>query len=85
MTIATVVMMMMMMMMMMMFVYMTPTYQTVATVTQTACRSSRQLVHEKGATVLHPNDMRPLAASTGPTKAHCTLDNPLSHSRVTAI
>ena len=46
---------------------------------------SRKLVHEKGAAVLHTNDSRPLTATTRPTKAHCTLDNPLSHSRVTAI
>ena len=46
---------------------------------------SRKLVDEKGAAVLHTDDSRPLTATTRPTKAHCPLNNPLTHCRMTTI
>ena len=46
---------------------------------------SGKLVHEKGATVLHTDGGRPLTATTRPTKAHCPLNNPLSHCRMGTI
>ena len=44
-----------------------------------------KLVHEKSATVLHTDDSRPLTATSPPTKAHSTMNNPLSHCRMRTI
>ena len=56
----------------------------VATVTQTAGRCRRQLIHVESPTVPDPNVCRPKTALVWPMETHSAWHNPLSRCRMSA-